>query len=226
MRASLVLASLFALTSAGVYAATTSVDSIWTDNFTVTTPITTSLGVPLSPGGGADGDGAVLQIGYFASVPVGLDPADYTPADWASFVALTGDDSKNPGFATTIGDGGAPGGFYTLGVTFDDDTHSDLPTVPSRVGIRYFDGLTVAASSESNIVTSFHGDWIISPPSIGSTPAAASLDARVPSTPSPPHAPGLVWEQGDASAFKVVPEPSSTLLGLSAGLLLCLRRRR
>lgn len=218
------LATVFALATAGAFAATTSVDSIWTDNFTVTTPITNSLGVPLPVGGAGDGDGAVLQIGYFASVPVGLDPASYTPADWASFIPLSGEGSSNPSYTTSIGDGGAPAGFYTLGVTFDD-TDDDLPTVPSRVGIRYFDGLTVAGSSESNIVTSAHSDWIISPPSIGSTPAAASLDARVPSSPAP-HEPGLVWENGETSAFKVVPEPSSTLLGLAAGLLLCLRRRR
>lgn len=194
------------------------------------TPITNALGVPLAAGTAAPGDGTIIQIGIFGpGVPA--DPAAFTEADWASFVPLTGMGSsyfaEGPEYNTTMGDGGPPDGFYThSGISWDDAGHPEL--TGGRLGIRIFDTTDLIANPDAQWNTATTSFWTLPAPStnpvVGPT---IYMDTAVGESGnrSADFAP-LVWESGAAGAFRtVVPEPSTTLLGLLGGLLL-LRRRR
>lgn len=213
------------------YGAITAVNTQYTDDFAFATPITNDLGVPLSAGGIANGDGAIIQIGYFMGVPAATDPATFTPADWAAFVPLTGEGSANPHFDTTIGDGvGGTGfpenGFFSIGVTFDTapatgPAATGLPAAPSRIGIRYWDGISLASSTRYNVVTANNSGWILQAPSDTVIPPSnAAMDPALATG-----ALTLVWLDNSSPFMTSIPEPSTSLLGL-LGALLLLRRRR
>jgi hypothetical protein len=194
------------------------------------TPVADALGVPLTngpAGTGDDGDGAIIQIGYFSAPAAGVDPATYTSGDWGSFVALTGNGSLNPEFDTTMGDGGGgaiPDGFYThTGITFDTAVHDGVLLTAQRIGIRFYDDTSVATSTGYNTVTAADAGWILAGAAdLPGAPVSPWMDTSV----GLGGLAALSWESGASGAFKtVIPEPSSMLLGLLGGIFL-LRRRR
>jgi hypothetical protein len=197
------------------------------------TTISDQSSVLLTPGTAADGNGAVIQLGYYDGASAGNNFV-------GTWHALTGMGSLNTGgntgagaaFNTTsIGDSGggaAPGGSGVFGMSlvFDSSvtgTFNDLPsssTIP--LAIKFFNGTTVAGSTNYNVVSDNSWLW--------KTPATPS--------PLPPTVtmslddPGLTWQSGVGGAFKTslaisaAPEPSRILLLLAGFGSLLLRRRK
>lgn len=181
-----------------------------------------NAGSPLSAGAAADGNGTVIQLGYFT----GASAANNFAGTW---VPLTGAGSNNTQYnSTSIGDYAVTAdgnGTYGMTVTFDPAVagrNMDLPagtTIP--LAIRFYDATTVDGSSFYNTVS--HDSWLWKVPG--------------PSSPTPPtinmslDQPGLEWEGGGGSALRTtiaaaVPEPSRMLLALVGVFGLALRRRR
>lgn len=182
----------------------------------------TGATIALTGGTTADGNGAVLQLGYFD----GATAANNFLGNW---VPLTGETSLNTAYNTTsIGDlnaNGAGDGTFALSLNFvlgSATTGNSLPasnTVP--LSIRFYNGTTLAGSTFYNIVSDDLWLW-----KIPTTPAAnvvLSLDDL-----------GLEWYSiflGGAAntAFHttiLIPEPSTVaLIGLGIGLIPLLRRR-
>lgn len=230
----LTLASFFSLSTLSFGATTSISGTFWgldpTFGFqggATAKPLTDALGVSLTNGTGLDGDGAIIQIGYFSAPAAGADPASYTALDWLSFIALTGDGSLNSGFDTTMGDGGGgaiPDGFYThTGITFDTTAHSGVPLAAQRIGIRFYNGTSVATSTGYNTVSAADGGWVLAGAAdLPGTPVSPWMDTSV----GLGGLAALSWESGPGGAFTtIIPEPSSMLLSLLGGIFL-LRRRR
>jgi hypothetical protein len=195
-----------------------------------------SLGFPLPAGGASDGDGAIIQLGYFDGASVGNPFA-------GTWHQLTGEGSLNTGgntgsglpFNTTsigdIGGGADPfgSGIFGFSLVFDSSvagTFNDLPTSTSiPLAIRFYDGSSLLGSTFYNTVSS--DDWLWKLPA---TPAPLppllnmSLDES-----------GLKWEsvttfgQSASTEFRTtipVPEPGSGSLMMAALLLIGMRRSR
>jgi len=178
-----------------------------------------------------DGDGAVIQIGYFLGVSTSKDTAIFSASDWASFTPITGLGSPNASsFDTTIGDNvsnpgnNAPEGMYSLGILYDDAVNNGFPaSIPPeiRLGVRVFD-TTDGPTGNYNIVTRFNSAWVLTKPHDDLDPAADPQLIINSSTSA-----DLTWQDAN-NAFKttLVPEPSSfALLGLG-GIALLFRRRK
>lgn len=194
-------------------------------------------GTLLSPGTAADGDGAVLQLGYYD----GGTAANPFMGTWH---AMTGEGSLNTGGdtgsgltfnSTSIGDiggGAAPGGSGVFGfsLVFDSavsGTFNDLPgatTIP--LAIRFYNGTSIASSSYFNTVS--NAAWLWQSPVVPSPlPPIINLSFDDP---------GLQWEsivtfgQSGATAFHTtivpVPEPDSVFHALPCLAALGLRWRR
>ena len=245
MRASCLSVALSLTLPSLSLAATTQVNSAWTNAFGagIVGGISDAFGNPLSLGDPNLGsDGAVFQIGVFMTPSVAQDPTTYSPEDWASFRPLTGLGSENPSINTTIGDVapaptaanemfgiglGAPPGLYSIGVVFDDGVHGGLPAAPRRIGIRFFDSVG-SADGQFNTVTSIDSGWEwVMPADPAPSPASASLDAIVDASSGAPFNPAipLVWQDGGNPFRTTIPEPSVSILSL-LGLACLLRRRR
>ena len=185
-------------------------------------------GTLLSAGTAADGDGTVIQLGYYDGATV----ANKFAGTWH---ALTGAGSLNTGgntgsglaFNTTaiggIGGGAAPGGsgIFGFSLVFDSavtGTFNDLPgstTIP--LAIKFYDGASIAASSYFNVVSNAAWLWKtpISPDPLPPTINLSFDDA------------GLQWQsiavagQSGSTAFHTsiatVPEPDTIF-----GALTCL----
>ena len=173
-------------------------------------------GVALTSGDSVvNGDGTLMELGYFLG-----DTATFS-GDW---VPLTGPNSNNPSFVTTMGDLTAqngstpiPDGLFSIDVLLLDSSN-DLPTVGAQFAVRFYDDTTRAESDFYNTATS--SNWIFKAPA--DVPPVTLVDfdssANVPA-----------WEDASnpfKTSLDVVPEPSSfALLGLG-GLAFLLRRRR
>lgn len=190
----------------------------------------------LSAGTTADGDGFVLQLGYFTG-------ANFT----GTFVPLSGQGSANTGIVpgsndaetynkTSIGDlnlnfqgsGFTGSGAFALQLDFtvgDPTTGNNLPANGTPLAIRFYNGTTIAGSTAYNTVSSTATNWQWATPSTPPTTLTLSLDD-----------PGLVWEsivrfgQASNTAFHttIVPEPTTiTSFVVGSGLLaLAVARRR
>lgn len=176
----------------------------------------TSSGDLLNAGTPAPGDGAVLQYGYYSG------STERNPF-LGTFVPLTGPGSIH-GWSSTIGDGpGAtgvrPAGQFHVSVFFDlftDTIDDDLPLPGVPMAIRFYNGTSIADSTEFNTVSNTSGAWDWQATIGQGNHAFADLSA-----------PGLVWEQGQATAFhtaQLVPEPSISLL-LLLGAAIAAKRR-
>lgn len=191
----------------------------------------TNLGVDLSPGGPADGNGTVIQLGYFSGATAG----DNFLGTW---IPLTGEGSANTGQIdgltinfnqTSIGDSftgtaNTPGTF-ALGVVFDTAVSNKSQNLPGStsipLAIRFYNTTTVTGASLYNTVSS--DLWMWQTPGPGPIPPTLnlSLDDL-----------GLQWESIDlhglaATQFRtVIPEPSAASLILLGIAGLGLRRRR
>jgi hypothetical protein len=183
---------------------------------------------PLSGGTTADGDGDVLQLGYFTG-------ANFT----GTFIPLSGNGSLNtaivPGSTiaynqTSIGDlnaNGAGDGTFAMSLDFvlgSGTSGNNLPTGGTLLALRFFNGTTVANSTMYNTVTD--PLWVWQNPATPPVNVTLSLDDL-----------GLLWEsivkngQASTTAFHTsistaIPEPSTYLLfGAGALGMMALRRR-
>lgn len=180
----------------------------------------------LTAGPAGDGNGAVLQLGYYTGA---TDPSNNFTGTW---VPLTGLGSANTDYNTTsIGDKnsdtGNTDGTFVLQLFFGNAGSSmNLPVSTNQIlSIRFYNGTTLANSTFYNAVSSDDWKW--------QTPAAApnspvitiSLDKQ-----------NIEWEsivrlgQAGSTAFhttiSAIPEPSTyALFGLGAFGMMVLRRR-
>lgn len=197
----------------------------------------------LTPGSVADGDGAVIQLGYY-------DAAIASNNFAGTWHALTGIGSLNTGgntgsglaFTTTsigdIGGGPAPGGsgIFAFQLQFSNgvaNTFNDLPTstlIP--LAIKFFSGTATGTSTTSgfyNVVS--NNNWLWKLPATPN-PVPPTVNMSLSDT-------GLVWQsiavaptQPASSAFTTsisiapVPEPSTLTFGALAALVAAGARRR
>jgi hypothetical protein len=203
----IIVACAVGLLPLAVTAATSQVDYVSMD-----TTLKDNLGNPLSAGGNPDGDGAILQVGYFLG----------GTANFAgTWVAITGLGSANSSLLTSVGDGGDATtlGIFSGTVIFDPAVNGSLPAGGTQLAIRFYNGTSINGSTHYNTVTSLATSWQFQTPSTPAPTPPTSLDMDVGS---------LVWEGGAGSAFTtaiLIPEPGVAMLGMFGGLLL-LRRRR
>ena len=175
-----------------------------------------------------DGDGDVIQLGYFSNGTAG----NNFNGTW---IPLSGQGSANTGVIsgstetynkTSIGDQssqGAGNGTFALSLAFtvgDATTGNNLPSSTSiPLCIRVYNGTTVAGSTFFNTVSNNAWLWLtpVDSPSIATV--SMSLDQA-----------GAVWQGGASSALKTTivntPEPASAGLAIIGGLAVLLRRRR
>ncbi len=160
---------------------------------------------PLPVGNSVDGDGAIIQLGYYTA---GTASSPFS----GSFVALTGADSANTSFrATSVGDsGGGTAGRFSLVCNFVEnatDSGQKLPTANTPLVIRFLNGRTTSLSSAYN-EASGGSNWLWRPPSSApGTVLCLSLSD-----------PDLVWKDGQASAFRTtlpyVPTTTDSLVSV------------
>lgn len=219
----LIFTSLFAL--AGATQAATMVTTVTFDSGVEF--LRDASGTLLSAGTSADGDGAVLQLGYYDGATVG----NNFLGNW---IPLSGEGSLNTGLisgtsitfdSTSIGDLNAAAGengTFAIELKFtvgDSQTGNNLPSSTSiPLSIRFFNGTTLAGSTRFNVVSS--DTWIWQTPGGGVTPPTVNITLSDPN---------LEWQGGASSAFKTtlpVPEPSTGLALLGGVALLVAHRRR
>lgn len=169
-------------------------------------------GTSLSAGTSADGDGTILQLGYYTSATTSTPFA----GDW---VAMTGPGTP---YQTTVGDSGNnPNGTFKLEVLFTQGSYSFTePAVGTSLALRFYNSTSLAASTYFNAVTDTTGvfDWVA--PSSPTSTARLSLGLS---------SVGIVWQDGTGSSFRTtipIPEPSSSALFALLGVgVLAVRRR-
>lgn len=169
-------------------------------------------GNPLNAGSANDGDGAVLQLGYYTMATT-LDPF---AGDW---VAMTG---QGTSYLTTIGDSGdrGAGSFKTEVILLQGSYTFTEPPIGTPLALRFYDSNSIGASTYFNAVSDTTGgfNWL----------APADPDALVGLGLSYLTA-GVFWQDGSGSAFRTtipIPEPSAfALLGILGLGGLMVRRR-
>lgn len=167
---------------------------------------------PLNAGTSSNGDGAILQLGYYtASTTVGP-----FSGDW---VAMTGPGTSYP---TTIGDSGNqdPGSFKIV-VLFSQGSYSfPEPPVGTPMALRFYNSTSLGTSTYFNAVTDTVAQFNWVAPSDPTSSAGLSLTFLTA---------GVVWQDGAGSAFRTtipVPEPSSSALFALVSLGVMVVRRR
>jgi hypothetical protein len=188
----------------------------------------------LTGGTTSDGDGAVLQLGYYSTASVN---------NWFSgtWIPLSGEGSANTAIIvgsvpaeqynhTSIGDlngNGAGNGTFALSLNFtalDPTSGNNLPPSPTiPLSIRIYNGTSIATSTFYNAVSD--NLWLWKTPATPPVNVTMSLDDT-----------GLQWQsiimgQNGNTAFHttitLVPEPSSiALVILGVGLIPLARLRR
>jgi hypothetical protein len=194
----------------------------------------TSASNALFGGTTADGNGDVLQLGYYSSATVANPFA-------GTFVPLSGEGSLNTAiipsspsneqyFQTSIGDlnsfGVAQNGTFAIGLDFvagSLTSGNSLPTAGTPLSIRFFNGTTIGGSSFFNAVANpTNLQWLWQSPA--APPLNPVLNMSLDNS-------GLQWQsialgQAANTAFhttittSAVPEPSTiALIGLGLGLV-------
>ncbi len=224
------LTALFCLSSAAVYGQSTNVsfDSGSQTVFNQDTSDTTLL----TGGTTADGDGAVIQLGYFSGA---------TADNWftGTWTPIAGQGSANTetvsgSFPTityqqiSIGDlnaNGAGDGTFALSLTFTAGSMTSGNNLPGStsipLAIRFYNGTSIATSTHYNTVSS--NGWLWKTPDVVPATVTMSLDDS------------LAWESIESfaqpfnTAFNttiLIPEPSTyALVGLGLAGMAFLRRR-
>ncbi|NBV33743.1 MAG: hypothetical protein EBR81_08185, partial [Proteobacteria bacterium] len=146
-----------------------------------------SAGNALSAGSSSNGDGCVIQLGYYSNATA-LNPFN------GDFVALTGEGSANSQFRTTaLGDSnGQSAGRFSLSSTFQAGSATsglNLPPSGTPLAIRYFNSSTIATSTFYNAVSA-GTNWAWKAPA--ATPGELMLLSLGDS--------GLTWLGGTTSA--------------------------
>lgn len=184
------------------------------------TTIKDSAGVALTSGvGTVQGDGAIIQLGYFSTS---------TNSFSGTWTAIAGVGSLNPSLNPRVGDfdtqSDIPDGFFSISVTFDDGNGTDvgIPAADTQLAIRFYDTTSEAGLATADYNTVTNDLWTFNALA-DPAPTKRTLDITQASGTT-------VWQDGGANAFKTtitpVPEPSSAaLLGLGMAALL-LRRRK
>ena len=183
----------------------------------------------LSGGTAAEGNGAVVQLGYF-NAATGAFPFN------GNWVPLTGQGGANPAFSTTsVGDQaifGATNGQFAISVTFDtqDSTkNQSLPAAGVPLAVRVFNKTTTSASTFYQTISSNLTTWQWQTPA--DAPAnpliLMSLDdglatlRREDGTPA-----GAAVVPPFSTNVVNVPEPSALTLAAFGGVGMLLARRR
>ena len=111
-----------------------------------------------------DGDGAVLQLGYFSQ-------ASQSQPFNGTWVALTGEGGANSAFVnTTVGNdfnNGAGNGTFGMNLTFDTAVagkNAGLPTTGTPLGIRIYNNTSIATSTRYMTISSPLVTWQWSAP--------------------------------------------------------------
>jgi len=206
-------------------------------NYTLYNQGTTAL----SAGTSAEGDGAIVELGYYSLGTVSNPFA-------GTFIALSGVESANTGNLapsssateimnqtsigdTTIGAGGSTDGVFGIKLNFITGSATqglNLPAVGTPLVIKFYNSATLADATYFNAVANT-SSWLW--PTAGSPPNDPTLGMSL-------NKAGLTWYsvavagQSGTSAFhttvSTVPEPTSIAL-LGGGLLLLgsvMRRRK
>lgn len=192
----------------------------------------TNKTTPLTGGTTADGNGAVIQLGYYSNA------TSATPFS-GTWIPLTGQGGANSAFATTsIGDSNAAGagnGSFAISVNFDTTIAGKSANLPATagipLGIRVYNNTTVAGSTALITISSSAPNWQWSPPLDPPLSPSLNLSLDDPSitlridngTPTG----SAVGAAPAANTFSTaVPEPSALLLqGFAAISALCFRNR-
>lgn len=183
--------------------------------------VTDNLSVPLSGGTAVDGDGYVLQLGYYTGATVGNNFL-------GTWVPLTGSGSLNTGNIagstidfneTTIGDlnaNGAGTGSFALSVTFDQadaGRNQSFPAVGTPLAVRFYDSSSLVLGVTRYNAFSIDSGFTWAAPA--DAPSQPILNITLDDL-------GIEWESGPSGANKttlvLVPEPSAAsllLLGLA-----------
>lgn len=166
-------------------------------------------GSALSSGTSADGDGTVLQLGYY-SASTTLNPFS------GSWVAMTGPGTS---YQTTMGDSGNnPNGIFKLTILFAGGSLGfTAPADGTPLALRFYDSTLIATSTYFNAVSDTTGafNWV--------TPAEPKATASLTFL-----TPGVVWQDGSGSSYRTtiaIPESSCLLLGFISLGVLAVRRR-
>lgn len=159
------------------------------------------LGAPLTSGTSVDGDGALLQLGYFSLATV----ADPFAGPWT--VLAVG----------SIGDqGGLADGYFSISTVFESGNFTE-PAIGTPLGVRYFNGGAVGTSSYYNTGVNLDGTglWV-----------AADDPAAVINLELSKVATRFEDFSGSFQTSIPVPEPGTGMLCcMAAGALLLCRRR-
>ncbi|MEG3973658.1 PEP-CTERM sorting domain-containing protein [Microcoleus sp. herbarium8] len=157
----------------------------------------------LLAGSNADGDGALLELGYYSSA------SSSNPFSGNWMVLSSG----------SIGDSGINlNGKFSLTSTLTD-SNPLLPLAGTPLAIRFYDGITLSSSSYFNAVSSPDSSWAWVAP----TDPAAIINLVI------DKGPPTVFERTGFYDFKTgiaIPEPTSSLLSLLFLSFGMLRRRR
>lgn len=172
-------------------------------------------------GAGNNGDGAILQIGYFTNAT----SADLFAGQW---VPLTGANSLNPVFNTTVGDGinsGAPNrASFSIAFDTSDPLRSQgLPQAGKLLSVRIFDRTTFSAARFFETVSSPDWGWLApsEPPTNPNVSLSfANANARLQSTGA------ALGATVSTQVPIIVPEPSSVALLMIGAVSFVSRRRR
>ena len=166
-------------------------------------------GVALSSGTAADGDGTILQLGYYTVATT----ADPFAGNW---VPMTGPGTS---FQTTMGDyGNNPNGVFKLTLLFTAGSLGfTAPVDGTPLALRFYDSTSIATSTYFNAVSDTTGafNWV-APAEPKSTASLTFLTS------------GVIWQDGSSSSYRTtiaVPEPSYLLLSLLGLGALTVRRR-
>lgn len=198
----------------------------------------------LTGGTAADGNGAVIQLGYFSAATTGTVAGNFLGV----WTPLTGEGSANNGGniagsspaetfnKTSIGDNGGADGEFGITVVFNSTvlgTFNNLPSSTSiPLAIRFYNGTTIAGSTFYNTVSNDLWLWKF-PAAAAPLPPTINMSLGASAT-----GPGLKWESvnvfaqpaatsGTTSIPNVVaPEPTSAALLMVGLVSLAARRRR
>lgn len=166
-------------------------------------------GAGLSAGTPSNGDGTILQLGYYTAST----QSNPFAGDW---VPMTGPGTPYP---TTTGDSENWGsGEFKIVIVFTQGSYSFPESgVGTPLALRFYDSTSIASSTYFNAVSDTTGDFNWVAPSNSDSSARLSFLSV-----------GIVWQDGPSSAGRttIIPEPSSAILLGMIGLgALTLRRR-